>query len=126
MKDDFLPSGPWTGFYQQFGRKYTTDMHLTFARGRVRGSGADRVGSFVVRGLYEVGNGEVIWTKSYIGRHVVHYRGFRDRRRIWGVWEIIGFDRSGFMIWPRGEAPAEVAAMSLEEPEPTLVRPAVR
>jgi len=113
--DDFLPSGQWTGFYQQFGAKFRTDLSLTFASGRLRGDGIDGVGAFVVVGRYDTGTNDVLWTKSYLGAHHVYYRGCRDGKAIWGVWEIPGYGRGGFKIWPRGHSDASAEATATNE-----------
>jgi len=128
--DDFLPSGEWTGFFQQYGLSHRTDLHLRFAAGKVTGDGADAVGPFTVRGRYDAATGELNWTKSYRGAHDVFYRGFRDGKSIWGVWEIPHFDRSGFKIWPRGAAGYGHAVATATEqapqvtPAPTRVKQA--
>jgi hypothetical protein len=87
-----------------------------FEAGVVAGSGHDEVGTFTVRGSYDVATREVLFRKSYAGSHVVHYRGFREQKGIWGVWEILGQGRSGFHIWPlHGGAGAAAAAEQARE-----------
>jgi hypothetical protein len=113
--EDFLPSGEWTGFYQQFGAQFRTNLSLSFAAGRLRGEGIDGVGAFVVAGRYDANTNDVHWTKSYLGAHEVLYRGCRDGKAIWGVWEIPGHGRGGFKIWPRNHATAEAAAAAAKD-----------
>lgn len=79
------------------------DLALTFKEGVVTGSGNDPVGPFVIQGKYEAQKNEIWWTKTYIGRHDVFYKGFRDTRGIWGTWEIQSWWRGGFHIWPKGQ-----------------------
>ncbi len=111
-----FPSGAWTGFYLQSwlpGRN-TVDMHLTWAEGKLKGKGTDGVGSYTVEGEYEIDTGKCAWTKKYIGRHSVAYRGVNDGHGIWGVWEIrilagLYQDRGGFHIWPEGTDVSEAS-----------------
>jgi hypothetical protein len=108
-RDPRFPSGPWTGFFLQFwlpGRQ-TTNLHLTCRHGELAGTGLDRVGQYTVDGYYDVGTGRCEWTKRYLGKHSVAYRGVNDGRGIWGVWEIrqlagLFTDRGGLHIWPEG------------------------
>jgi hypothetical protein len=108
-RDPRFPSGPWTGFFLQYwlpGR-HQTDVRLTCRNGELTGNGYDRVGSYTVDGTYDVGTGKCAWTKQYIGKHSVAYRGASDGRGIWGVWEIrllggLYQDRGGFHLWPQG------------------------
>ena len=108
--DPRFPSGPWVGFFLQkappLGRQ-AMELRLTFRAGAMTGDGRDLVGQFVIRGRYGVEDGRCYWTKRYLGRHDVHYRGFNEGKGIWGVWEI-GNDgpslRGGFHIWPEGQA----------------------
>ena len=53
------------------------------------------------RSFYDCASLECAWTKAYLGRHTVHYRGFREGKGIWGVWELEPGQRGGFSIWPR-------------------------
>jgi hypothetical protein len=112
--DARFPSGPWTGFFLQFwipGRN-TTDVTISYSRGEMTGRGYDRVGSFNIDGIYDVGTGECEWTKQYLGKHSVKYRGVNNGHGIWGVWEIrqlagLFTDRGGFHIWPEGSDVSE-------------------
>jgi hypothetical protein len=113
--DDLFPSGEWTGFYIQNRRQYRQDLVLTFANGRMRGSGGDSIGAFAIRGRYDAVTLEVTWTKTYLGAHSVHYRGFREGKGIWGTWEIRSSFRGGFHIWPRRAGEFTEAAAASEE-----------
>lgn len=107
--DPRFPSGPWTGFFLQLwlpGR-HTTTMRLIWCNGVLAGTGEDWVGLYTIDGHYDLASGQCVWTKQYLGKHAVAYRGVNDGRGIWGVWEIRQFgglyiDRGGFHIWPEG------------------------
>ncbi len=108
-QDPRFPSGPWRGFFLQYwlpGRHATT-LRLTCRDGKLVGTGHDRVGAYSIDGHYEVDSGRCAWTKQYLGKHAVAYRGVNEGRGIWGVWEIrllggLYVDRGGFHIWPEG------------------------
>jgi len=83
------------------------DLRLTFQQGVLTGDGRDWVGAFLFRGNYDVTTGQCHWTKRYLGKHDVFYKGFNEGKGIWGVWEIPpkpGYveARGGFHIWPEG------------------------
>jgi hypothetical protein len=113
-QDPRFPSGPWTGFFLQFwlpGRN-ATDVTITYSRGEMTGRGYDRVGSYTIDGTYDAGTGQCEWTKQYLGKHSVKYRGLNNGQGIWGVWEIrqlagLFTDRGGFHIWPEGSDVSE-------------------
>jgi hypothetical protein len=119
MSEMDFPSGPWTGFYNygNSARKHRMDLVLTFADRVVSGDGCDDVGQFLVSGRFDDTNGECYWTKTYVGGHDVYYRGFREGKGIWGLWELT-VDSGGFHIWPRGEEEGEQEHESAEEPAP--------
>ncbi|MBM4068105.1 MAG: hypothetical protein FJ271_04075 [Planctomycetes bacterium] len=108
--DPRFPSGPWTGFFLQpaLPGRHLMELHLTFRHGQITGQGRDWVGKFLIRGRYELADGKCHWTKRYLGKHDVFYKGFNEGKGIWGVWEIsaeqnLGFtSRGGFHIWPEG------------------------
>lgn len=102
--DPRFPTGPWTGFFLQPGLpgRHLMELHLTFSQGGLKGEGRDWVGRFVVRGRYSTADGKCHWTKRYLGKHDVFYRGFNEGKGIWGVWEIADLGRGGFHIWPEG------------------------
>jgi hypothetical protein len=91
------------------------DLVLTFADRIVSGHGSDDIGHFVVSGRFDGTKGECYWTKTYIGRHDVYYRGFRDGKGIWGLWELPR-ESGGFHIWPLGEEEGDQDHESAEEP----------
>lgn len=122
---DRFPSGAWTGYYQQHGSRWRQDLDLAFANGTLRGTGSDPVGAFAVRGTFDAVTGEVTWRKTYAhGGAVVHYRGFREGKGIWGVWEIRAYERSGFHIWPRAAGALEGEAAATEAALPASAPPA--
>lgn len=94
------------------------ELYLTFAGGRLSGDGTDDVGPFLIRGRYDSTSRECYWTKSYVGRHDVFYRGFREGKGIWGTWEITIQDHGGFHIWPRQVGAGEIQVESEEVNEP--------
>lgn len=110
--DPRFPSGPWTGFFNQKQGirpgKHTMELQLTFRTGEITGGGRDWVGEFIIKGRYSIEDGTCYWTKRYVGRHDVFYRGFNEGQGIWGTWEIpqaqnLGMHwTGGFHIWPEG------------------------
>jgi hypothetical protein len=119
MGDDLFPSGPWIGFYNYFDTapRHRMDLHLTLSQGRMTGEGSDDIGPFLIDGRYDTGTNECHWTKQYVGKHSVFYRGFREGRGIWGTWELRVY-RGGFHIWPLNSGSSEEIAESLEEEKP--------
>src|SRR5207237_3400716 len=119
MNGDLFPSGPWIGFYNyRPGDRHKMELGLTFANGSLNGDGADDVGPFLVRGRYDSANRECHWTKRYIGKHDVFYRGFREGKGIWGTWEIAIHCHGGFHIWPRGADAGESHHETAEQVQP--------
>jgi len=118
-----FPSGQWVGFftYSQRAGKHPMDLVLEFKGETVFGEGADGVGEFFIDGKYSESDGECWWAKTYVGRHSVDYRGFREEKGIWGTWVLPG-DHGGFHIWPIGQE-AEALASEVEEEKtmPALV-----
>jgi hypothetical protein len=106
--DPRFPSGPWTGFFLQrlVPGRHQMELRLTFRQGLLTGQGRDWVGLFAVQGHYAVADGRCTFTKSYVGKHNVYYKGFNEGKGIWGVWEINDKGylpmRGGFHIWPEG------------------------
>jgi hypothetical protein len=117
MSGSDFPSGPWTGFYNYGAntRKHRMDLVLTFANHVISGDGRDDIGLFLIGGRFDDTNGECHWTKTYVSAHDVYYRGFREGKGIWGLWEL-GSDSGGFHIWPLGEEEGEHE--TAEEPAP--------
>lgn len=107
--DPRFPSGPWVGFFLQplIPGRHLMELRLTFRAGTITGEGRDWVGPFVVRGQYILTDGTCHWSKRYMGKHDVFYRGYNEGKGIWGVWEIPASEQSshqrgGFHIWPEG------------------------
>lgn len=111
--DQLFPSGPWTGFYSYDPKnKHRMDLNLVFCAGDLTGDGNDEVGHFTIRGQYDATSLECSWTKAYVAKHEVAYRGFREGKGIWGTWEIMlllqgAHDHGGFHIWPTAESLTE-------------------
>ena len=126
--DPRFPSGPWTGFFlqPQIPGRHLMELGLTFSNGAITGAGRDWVGHFIVRGRYDLADGKCHWTKRYVGKHDVFYRGFNEGKGIWGVWEIppgktsSGW-RGGFHIWPEGMADPTRPQLSAEADLPVVV-----
>ena len=101
--DSRFPSGPWCGFFlmSHLPGRHQMELHLTFRQGMMTGEGRDRIGHFLIRGRYQVEDGQCWWTKRYIGKHDVSYHGYNEGKGIWGLWEIPPTWKGGFHIWPR-------------------------
>ena len=80
----------------------------------VTGDGNDDIGRLFVIGRLDYTSGECHWTKTYIGAHDVYYRGFREGKGIWGLWELLN-ESGGFHILPVGEQEGEQGQESAEE-----------
>ena len=102
--DPRFPSGPWTGFFlmEHWPGRHQMELHLSFRQGAMSGEGRDRIGPFLIRGKYTLGDGKCHWTKRYIGKHDVAYQGYNEGKGIWGLWEIPPSSKGGFHIWPEG------------------------
>jgi hypothetical protein len=129
--DPRFPSGAWAGFFLQpaLPGRHMMELILTFVQGEMTGEGRDSVGSFHVRGQYELVDGQCHFTKRYVGKHDVFYRGYNEGKGIWGVWEMawnetLANQRGGFHIWPEGMGDptqlhlTEEAALPVEAAEP--------
>jgi hypothetical protein len=103
--DHRFPTGEWTGFFLQkslFEGRQKMDLALTFLLGKVSGEGKDVIGTFSMRGRYDLANGKVIIHKYYAQHHVL-YEGWAELDKgVWGVWTLPGAGREGFHLWPRG------------------------
>jgi len=123
MSETF-PSGPWVGFYTYSGhsKKYMMDLVLEFKRGKMTGDGADGIGLFVISGHYSVSSGECSWTKQYVGRHAVDYKGYREGKGIWGNW-VVSSAKGGFHIWPLSESSPQNLAQENEAIEQQKLAP---
>jgi len=93
-------------------------LRLTFLEGTLSGVGDDDVGPFVIKGRYDGETLEEHWTKTYLGRHSVFYKGYGESARIWGTWELSSMT-GGFKIWPGdGDGSfSKSAEAESEEPE---------
>jgi hypothetical protein len=76
------------------------ELSLTFQQGVMVGEGRDLIGAFLIRGRYQLEDGQCWWTKRYLGKHDVSYHGYNEGKGIWGLWEIPPGWRGGFQIWP--------------------------
>ena len=94
------------------------DLHLEFANGIMTGEGNDDIGRFIIKGKYDEAAHESTFHKTYVAAHTVFYRGFREGKGIWGVWEIGIFARGGFHIWPVGSEAGEKESIAAEETKP--------
>jgi hypothetical protein len=130
MVDDPLraslpPSGAWSGYYSyRFAAgKHRMKLDLLFSgNGGIQGDGLDDIGSFLIQGVFNPTTLETSWTKAYIGRHTVDYRGLYNNKSISGVWTL-GPGEGDFRIWPgaSAEGEEETAQVEIEEPEAVLV-----
>lgn len=122
MSTPDFSNGKWTGFYSYGGcrKQHRMDMTLLLTGGIIRGYGDDKVGRFEIRGRFDPKAKAATWTKTYLGRHAVFYRGFRDafQESIWGSWEIDAKWKGGFKIWPVGSADGVVETAIEPEPKP--------
>ena len=105
--DPRFPSGPWTGFFldKRLPGKHRMELRLTFQSGGMAGEGRDLVGTFRVKGRYDVVTGKCHFHKRYVGKHDVYYDGYNEGKGIWGVWQLTDAGmtfRGGFHIWPEG------------------------
>ena len=94
------------------------DLALEFGNGTISGEGNDDLGAFLIRGCFDAATKECHWTKTYIGKHDVFYKGFREGKGIWGAWEILNDAHGGFKIWPLAYGENDDDAMTKEEERP--------
>jgi hypothetical protein len=94
------------------------ELQLTFRNGVLTGEGRDLIGRFIIRGRYQVEDGQCWWTKRYLGKHDVAYKGYNEGKGIWGLWEIPPSWKGGFHIWPEamGDPTRPKLAEALDEP----------
>jgi hypothetical protein len=94
------------------------ELQLSFQNGVLSGEGRDLIGPFIMRGRYQVEDGQCWWSKRYLGKHDVAYKGYNEGKGIWGLWEIAPSSKGGFHIWPEamGDPTRPRLAESLEEP----------
>ncbi|MFL5330919.1 MAG: hypothetical protein ACJ8C4_18650 [Gemmataceae bacterium] len=132
--DPRFPSGKWGGFFlmpHTGPKRHATQMVLDFKAGAMNGAGQDKVGKFVIKGVYDLATGKCEWIKTYVGAHDVHYVGYNEGKGIWGTWSIPAENnpawRGGFHIWPEGMAGADPSKLSeeadapVDEADPVLI-----
>lgn len=124
--DPRFPSGKWAGFWtdKRLPGKHQMELILSFADSTMTGTGRDLIGTFNVEGAYKLDDGECVFLKQYVGKHVVGYRGFNEGKGIWGTWEIMqqGTKFSGgFHIWPEGMSDPTQPALDEEAEIPSDV-----
>lgn len=124
--DDRFVSGPWHGFYIQWGVRGKQSLSLSFRGGVVTGHGADPAGDFAVKGAYDVERGRA-WLRKIYPSHVVEYDGHAEGDGIWGGWQIrsaSGRDHGGFHIWPHAEGQGASEELEQEQPCEVPAQPA--
>ena len=81
----------WTGWYKQDGERTDVNFdHMNIYRGTIKGKGVDVVGDFTINGEVRQ-NGEVSFSKQYVGGHLVQYDGTLTYREIKGRWSMPAF-----------------------------------
>jgi hypothetical protein len=98
------PSGPWCGFYTQFGAEHRMLLSLRFDGASFWGEGADITGPFTITGTIVVKRFRA--TKRY-NLHSVEYEGGFDGDAIEGRWTLVAGSGS-FRFWPRRQPPQPV------------------
>jgi hypothetical protein len=83
--DERFVSGPWRGFYVQWGTRGKQELSLTFFDGQIVGDGADPAGDFRVRGGYDIETGKV-WMHKVYPEHTVEYDGHAEPGKDKGIW----------------------------------------
>ena len=121
--DPRFPSGPWVGYYRQGRTQSRQRMTLTFANGRIGGSGTDPCGPFDLTGTYDTTTGASRWTKSYTTHRVFYDGSAAEGDGIPGTWSIkggggIAMDTGQFLIWPDALALEEAKSLRKQEPVP--------
>lgn len=99
------------GWWEQveFGRQPMKEFVIEIANGKLRGSGADIIGDFVLRGRMD--NDEIVIQKTYFGRHSVDYLGKKHGEGLYyGQWSQRGIGSGPWQIRvrpiPKGVDPA--------------------
>ena len=90
----------WKGYYEQIGQRYELKFHSFFLNGvgKIEGSGQDHVATFVISGTVYP-NGDVTFTKQYIGKHALKYSGrISNSSLIDGSWEHVGYNTGKFHV----------------------------
>jgi len=117
MAGPLFPTGPWVGFYtyNKSTRRFLMDLNLRFRHGKIDGSGADGLDTFVITGIYDEQKLECSWQKAYPTRPPVAYQGYREGKGIWGRWKL-PTAQGGFHIWPLSEgSPPDLRRLEEEE-----------
>jgi hypothetical protein len=111
MKPESVPSGPWTGFFNDRagGERHRVNLVVTFVGEIVSGQGEDRGGVFGLAGRYDLKSEEILCTKTYYGGAILQCRAFFEGEGIWGTWSGAGGETGGFQLWPAISAPREFA-----------------
>ena len=122
--DQRLPTGEWKGFYLEphHTRRGWMHMYLSFEQGQIKGEGTDYVGPWTATGNYDPESGICSWTKRYVGKHTVDYRGTCGQDGIQGQWQINYFSTGQFHIWPVGMGNLDELYLQedLDRAEPTI------
>lgn len=108
------PSGAWIGYWEQqrLGRQAMNPLHLVFEQTKIRGNGADLIGTFTLSGEVR-GDASIRFVKKYDGGHAVVYHGEHDGEgTIQGIW-VLEHDRGVFAIRPI--APPSLADWPIQE-----------
>ncbi|MCW5939439.1 MAG: hypothetical protein KF884_02085 [Fimbriimonadaceae bacterium] len=116
-------SGPWAGFWLQYGQRGFMRLDLVFASGVVSGTGDDKSGTFTMKGVYGSEAIEII--KGYDQLSIVLcdaapvllYEGRWDGAVVFGRWVQEGdpWNTGEFEMWPvSGETAMEELLQELE------------
>lgn len=111
-------TGTWRGFWEQpgWGRQPMEDLLLSFADGRIQGTGRDCIGLFTFAGDYNA-QGAIRILKQYVGRHAVLYHGQYDGEgTIHGVWTVEGIVYGPFALTPENRQGFANAPIQTLEP----------
>ena len=104
MRDLDEYSGPWIGWWIQWGKRGHMRLRLEFAGGRIRGGGTDDSGDYDVIGEYA---GDAVRMAKAYGTHVVLYDGRWNGASIAGRGEVpndVIKNTSEFEMWPERES----------------------
>lgn len=120
MSEELFPSGPWIGFRTYSGDRdrHRTNLALDFGNGMITGEGNDDIGAFIIRGRFDANSKECHWTKTYVAKHDVFYKGYHEGKGIWGTWEIRDVISGGFKIWPLASGAGDEDAEAEEKVQP--------
>jgi len=70
-------TGSWTGWYESGKppKRDPTSMDITMVAGLIAGYGTDKVGDFLIQGVYDDDQETFKYDKTYIGAHCIIYEG---------------------------------------------------